>query len=37
VGAVASIGPLVERLEQLGFRLHPATRKSCLDLAGEDV
>lgn len=36
VGSVASIRPLVERLEQLGFRLHPATRTSCLDLAGED-
>lgn len=37
VGAVTSIRPLIERLEQLGFRLHPATRKSCLDLAGEDA
>ena len=37
VSAIGSIRPLVERLEQLGFRLHPATRKSCLDLAGEEV
>ncbi len=34
-GHLTKIGPTVERLEELGFRLDPGTRRSVLELAGE--
>ena len=34
-GYVAAIGPLIDDLENHGFRLHPRTRVSVLEIAGE--
>ncbi|MFC1706714.1 DUF3368 domain-containing protein [Planctomycetota bacterium] len=34
-GAIDSIAPLLDRLDELGFHLHVETRRSVLELAGE--
>jgi predicted nucleic acid-binding protein len=35
-GILSAVRPIVEQLETLGFRLHTATRRDILQLAGED-
>ncbi len=34
-GLIPEVRPMLERLQELGFRIHPRTRSAVLDLAGE--